>query len=574
MPLFQIVSQTVLALLLIRIVCATVTLSGRALALFLLVGGLGGSLAAPILFRLIPPINPPFAVLEALVLQFALLLPVYLTLRRRFAAVTIADAFLLAFLVGFGYDAVSLWLANSTAAQQKLGFTFVPSGAISMGTDVIAGYGYWSGLVALVVAVSARLLRSRPLVLGVGSAALLYAATESVAVEGQLPPAVQQTYSQLVVPGSLTPWLVLGLLIAAQVLEEAWVTKRAGKPATPQPSLLDEWHQLLSLLLAGKVSEYRRLRSVLGRTRQLRMASVESSFSPADAWLLKAGSFLAARIQRVRSATVTEKPGGVLGAAIRWVKHNPAIVAAWSSLFLIIMLLPHLPNAFANFVWSIFLFQMPGLQLPIVSTVLLAILLWRYINAPLRPVSAQLDPEEAAEYQSYKAILNAGMAIVLLTLVYVDTGDFYPFHRIAARAGGLPGFDARRLTTFLLLLATCASSHYGWMARSWKTAAPAVRRQLQIRNTFRAGSYVVIALVGLNFFSTLMNWVHAKYGAALYNNFQWRGNDAADIFGALPTVALCFVLSKLLFFISRRAEKALVPEAPRTEKAVPAGVSQ
>lgn len=545
MPILEILFQTLFVLLVVRLLSPTATLRARTLGLYFLVGALGGSLAAPGIARLLPAVNPLSAVGQALLLLAALLLPAGLVARRR-SPLALADAFLAAFLVGFGFDAAAAWLVNSAASTLTVGFAFVPPGQLILGSDhVAAGFGYWCGLVALAVAAAARFLRTPPAVAGLGAIALLYSALECAAASSNFAqPSFLDTWGKITLQGSLTPWLALLLLLALQFLEARWLASRVA--AAAKASLLDEWHDLLQKLVSADFAAYVRLRNSYSAARQLRLAAAEAS-SP------RVAESLNARMAPPAASAPRSGPAALLTS----LQTHPAAAAAWLLFFFVVLLLPRLPNSVSDFSWSVLAFPIPGLQLSVLNTALVMVLLWRYIAAPPRPADPH-DPEARARFRALRVLLLAGVAAVLLTLIYVDIEDFYPFHRLIARNASMPGFETHRLLTLLLLFAVCATSYAAAARRLWRPAAPEERRQARLHNALRVVSYGAVALAGLEFFTRLMTWMHAKYGPSLYRNYAGNGNDVADMYGVLPAVVVCFLVAKLLFFLARHTEKLLL----------------
>src|SRR2546426_1091871 len=149
MPVFSVLLLALWTLAVLRVLGLRATLSGRTLGTYLLLGALLGMIAIPLVRELGAPYGEqgPY-VNEVLSLgdQALLLIPVlwYLFFRRAHEVTSVADAFLLAFAVGFGFDLVGALLAASGATAPLKGLSFWPPWQFDGEKFSVAGYGYWS----------------------------------------------------------------------------------------------------------------------------------------------------------------------------------------------------------------------------------------------------------------------------------------------------------------------------------------------------------------------------------------------------------------------------------------------
>jgi len=134
-------------LLLMRLMAVRSVVSPRSLAGFLLGGGLVGVLSIPFAERLAVPYSEfsQFGMyvqeLSAIMRQLILFLPVVAVLagRKFYKTISIADAFLIGFVFGFGFDLVTYALAASNASEQLKELTWLPPGGVSTAKATFAG---------------------------------------------------------------------------------------------------------------------------------------------------------------------------------------------------------------------------------------------------------------------------------------------------------------------------------------------------------------------------------------------------------------------------------------------------
>jgi hypothetical protein len=200
-PLLCMALLALWTLLLIRVGAARATLSRRTFLLFLLQGAFLGTIGMRLIQRLFDPTglwihNPWITFLVTLSWMLSLLAPVRILLTGRMSRMTsVADAFLLAFAIGFGFDLCGALLAASMALHPLKGLWLFPPwqftgdmiwySTADSGSPpfiqhlVFAGYGYWAGLAALVRAATLRFVRKPRLSWCIQGAVLLWVVADA-----------------------------------------------------------------------------------------------------------------------------------------------------------------------------------------------------------------------------------------------------------------------------------------------------------------------------------------------------------------------------------------------------------
>ena len=152
--------SAVWAIVLVRALALRATLPSRAFGLSLALGVLIVIFVAPIMHRLPNPyggIGPWYDEFVSIAQLIALLSPVvglFFT-NGLYRVTSLADAFLLAFMAGLGFDLAGLILA-ADGARASFRLAFLPPFEIPLGRHAAAGYGYWAGLVMLTLAAARR----------------------------------------------------------------------------------------------------------------------------------------------------------------------------------------------------------------------------------------------------------------------------------------------------------------------------------------------------------------------------------------------------------------------------------
>jgi hypothetical protein len=206
----------------------------------------------------------------------------------------------------------------------------------------------------------------------------------------------------------------------------------------------------------------------------------------------------------------------------------------------------------------------PGIGLSVLNTVLVALIVWRYLSAPAWP-SKQYDPDELLDFSSETAILNVALALALTAVLYGALDELYSFAGSAPSYVGIwiPGLNRLQLTTGVMLLCAWATGLSLHRQAAWKMAALALRRASAIHNALTVLAASVTIWAALIFFGQMQAWAHIKYGAWLFDHFGAAGNSVGDIFAALLTAAFTYAIVTGLMAVSDRAQAFLAGPPPR-----------
>jgi hypothetical protein len=226
MPLLVLGILFVWTIAVFRLICVRTTLGLRTLLTFVGLGALLGTVANPLAEKFFNSYrydgNQLYVLLIVAMQHLLMAAPVLLLLSkpawRRSSSV--CDAFLAAFAIGAGYEFFGALLALAPSESVASGLSFLPPGVASTAAATVAGYAYWSGLVALVCAACFRFLRNPLLAYGATAAALLLCTLDHYGDLHSGPPA--DKISVFTLHGALLPWLVLLLLVGAVVWEMLW----------------------------------------------------------------------------------------------------------------------------------------------------------------------------------------------------------------------------------------------------------------------------------------------------------------------------------------------------------------
>src|SRR5258708_23386039 len=179
--------RAVWAVAILRLLGARATLGWRTSAVYGVLGALTGVVLTPLPTRFFFPYSSGgllASFLGSLTIQLASVGPVLagLFLRKPYLATSVADAVLLAFITGFGFDLASATLVASAGSNAIEAFGFLPPWQFVTRTGAVPGYAYWSGLLALALAAALRFQRRRMVALGIAAAALLCVTMEQTAL--------------------------------------------------------------------------------------------------------------------------------------------------------------------------------------------------------------------------------------------------------------------------------------------------------------------------------------------------------------------------------------------------------
>jgi len=296
---------TLWALVLARAAASRCTVSDATLLRYLVLGMLLGPVVVHPAHRLLNPYDdaallqlPAFTTLLAAVALLALLSPlVIFHFRRRVHVVTsVADAFLLAFTLGLGFDLFGLLLASSGSFNAIQQLTLLPPWQQKIGGVTVAGTGYRLGLVALAVATMQRAgWRPRTTAAAAGAVLLIVSAegvawrwpTESL---GVVAASARAALRALTSGGSLTAWFALIAVLFACWWEQRWVDRALnGRPVPWRQEgrrlFADEWRHILRAVRDSRLHQLGSIRRQFSLRRQAEIGLAELSRRTGDGLL-------------------------------------------------------------------------------------------------------------------------------------------------------------------------------------------------------------------------------------------------------------------------------------------------
>ena len=547
--------------LVVRVLCARATLSGRSFLTFFLLGALLAPTASPMAEKLFAPYNdagPWIAFFISLARQLPLLLPVFLI--RKFPTLSVADAFALAFMTGFGFDLSATFVAAAIAAQPLRGLSLWPPWEFKSAAFSVAGYGYWTAVVALAFAAGQRFLRRPKTVWALTAAVLLLVVVEAASLLWRSPPSWLSIFGMLTFHGAITAWLALVAVVALSFYEAAW-SAPASAEAPGKFRLLEEWQALLQMLFRRDFKGYAALREQYAWRQQSELAQAESVAAPEAPRLVQITRDLRVREWEISEHGAAGKPEAALPPQPWWRGPRAAIWGAWLAIFFVIVVVPRLPAGVGAFVWSFPLlhYRLPAFPLTVLECVLVYILVRRHLLSAARP-TAPADVDDVIRFHGENAALKIGIGIVLIVLVYAHPEHLYPFSSMATHFAGarIPPWDATQVGTVLLLFATAVTGITVKRSRRWQEIPIEERRKSALHNALQ----LIIAIMVVWLCNAIyISWVvkfHNNLGATLFNVFGRGGNYAAAVITAVLTGLIGFALYRILGAYSSRIEKFMV----------------
>jgi hypothetical protein len=564
-----------LTLAFVRLLGARATLSNRTFFAFLVLGALLGPASYQVTNRFFDPYASWSNAFERNVIVFfvchlIILLPVFVYFfgRRVYTAASVADAFLLGFASGFGYDLVAMLFAGANTTQPLHQLTVIPPFTFDGGGFSMAGYGYWSAIGALTMAAGLRFLRNRYVAFTISALVILFFACEQAAL---IQPAETNGhwFGLITVRGLLTPYLALVALVVCSFLEYQWMNRLVPSASQRKLQVLGEWQALLNALVARKFHEFRQLGARMRLERNSEIARAELAAHADDPALKAELAYLDNRLAALPgspSSTVLD-----LGRVIRMKgSTRQSVIQLLVTVFFVgvCFLMPMLPDPVAKQFWDfqLFHFPLPGLGVTVLNTLLMALILWRYLSSPAWP-SKQYDPDELLDFSSESSILKISVALALVAILYGPLEELYNFSGAAASYVGifLAGMNRLQLTTSVMLLCAWATGLSLHRQATWKAAALPLRRASAIHNALTVLSASTVIWAALVFFAQMQSWAHVKYGAWLFNHFAAAGNSVGDFFAAALTAAFTYAIVSVVMVASDRAQAFLAGPPPRVQ---------
>jgi hypothetical protein len=533
----------VVGVLLLRAAAWRATVSFKTLAYFTVLGAAYAVFWNPVVMHAINPLYESGVVLQlasALALQLLLLAPFALYLLRRggMNRLSVADLWLLGFFTGFGHDmaaealiATSRW--HDLEAMAK--FVWLPPLAIGAENYASPGYGYWTALIAVVVAVVLRMTGNRIVAWCFGLAAALITACDAPLYFGSEPNMLQRAMAVVGLHGHLLSWLSLAALIGAQLFEGIWLKKRIAHSVV-EPPLSTFFGKLQTGNLSAAAAAWKEIASA-------RRAQIESASGGApEIWSPENSSPV--------SIPIWKMP--LLWSAIAWVY------------LLALLFSPTL----RGFIGTRAVLDYQGfLQLTPVNIIMAAVIVLTYLNAGW--VATDGDDEDWMRLKTEWAMLRLAFWALMVTVVAVSWNGFYGFVNAIVSPGnlGLPQLYDSELGTLALGfgVALCAPS-WGRIIR-WRAVQADLRHRVMANRFFAALCCVLLSRVSFTNFLGRYEDFHQAHGVTAFNISQFvgtNGNKIAAWWFINLSLLRILPLAALIWFVSWRVGKWFQGSTPGT----------
>jgi hypothetical protein len=577
-------------ILVVRLLGARATLGLRAFLSYLLLGILLAPVIEPLIYKLISPYGtsgPWTQEMLAATTQIALLATVapFLLSSRLRAMTSVADAFLIGFMVGLGFDlagaVTAATLAGSIDALQVW-----PPFTLSISPISVAGYAYWTGLLALTVAVSFRFLSGWLARALLPALVFVWVVTEQAALattqDTSNPAEWLGDWVGRFQNGAWTAWIVLAALIVFEGVEALWVAHLRLEQGNRFGSLQNLWH-ILQAAARGRPGEAGRLAHLGALRRQTHIVETEALLSPTNALLQRDKLALEARLQRAEAAEPQSRTGlRTLPAAVRtwaswkWLSAHLEMLIQVAACVLLVLLYFPLPGVDANLssaIWESWPFgwSVPFLPVTVLSAVLMVIILWRYVISAGKP-QAPNDADDVTKFNAERAILTAAIGIALIVYAYVSIDRLYPFPNLISYYTKLPlpQYSPNQIIVLILLFALVLTGTSLGRTMRWQRQPIEERRASVIRNLLALTTGAIILWIGLGIYIPILTDLQSRYGADFFRRFGGGAvsNTAVAVLAILAVGAVSLLVSGVLRYLSRRVEVFLTAETPgATEKA-------
>jgi hypothetical protein len=585
MPLLSLILLAAWTMVLVRLAGARATLGDRTFLIYLLQGAFLGTVGMRLIQRLFDPYGlltatPWIVLLIATAWQLSLLVPVRILLTNRLSRTTcVADAFLVAFAIGYGFDLCGALLAASSATQASVGLDLFPPWQFSNQAITFAGYGYWTGLVGLARSASLRFVRkpwlSRCIQTGVLLWVAIDAAVVTTTVESGSPQGLLQDLGYFTLHGQLAAWIAWVALLGLSFWEAAWVARAVPETAQNRYQVLDELRALGSALMKGRLGEYRRLTALFRLRRQVALGRAELSHAPGDTALAAAVRDLEERLHRTQ-ATVDEPmqgkpPGLATGLFAKGFWRTASFWRGLSSALLIflVFVLPRFPVGPSALAWNVLTFSFPFLpaSLPIASVILAFILFRRYVFAAGKLTVGE-DMDHVMQFRAEQTLLKMCLGMLVLLVLYTNLPSFYPLPNLVAAGvhAQLPAFNANQFSVLLLLFAVAVSGTTCERGLRWRRAPLSERRKAVLRQVSAAAMTFTTAWACLAIYPYGITALHLFEGVWLQSLLGGNGPNTALVISIqmmVLTGLVGVVLTKLWGSWSRRFEAFLLAEPAR-----------
>ncbi len=578
-------------LIVMRLFAIGITLSDRTFLIYITLGALMALSASPLAEKFIIPyplgdygFGYTGALFRVLVRNLTLLTPVitYLLMRRTYRLISVADAFALAFAIGFGFELTGAVLASSIAADSLRGMTLFPPWQFTWdasqrlpilgisGDFAIAGAAYAIGLVALILAAGMRFWREpRKAILASCVALILVTAHEALWMNqilsaGQnVPRAGFAWFFDLVMyRGRLVPLISLAALVFFTLHELRWAAAATGESPPALSRLVEECQSLVSALLKNGLLSYANATEAARRQRQLEIINAERSRARDDHALFQSAQLLDIKLGQRAASSMTDATKPTTSQLERWI-----VGIAWSVLGLIVVVMPWLPQWLAAYLWKFPLVNIPLaiFQLTILQVGLALTVLWWFVQGPYE-AKANWDPEESFRFHGRNAIAYAAMGVALLVLFQIPLNNFYPPYSTLAflNRAGFPQFDGAQVGGLMLLVALIAVGTGLKAAAAWCAEASAEEQQTAVvRKSIILANAMIFMWISIKIYMPMLAALQKSIGPTAFNVFGKFGN----VIVALLTVIIFFAISLAIGYglrlISQRVEEFLLRSPAR-----------
>jgi hypothetical protein len=539
-----------------RLISFRTTLGSRTLVTFGALGALLGTAGTPVVEKFFNSYrydgNQLYVVLIIAAQHLLMAAPILLLLMRPAwrRGSSLGDAFLAAFAIGAGYEFLGVWMASATAPNAASGLSFLPPGTASAATVTVAGYAYWTALLALTCATALRFLRNAVLAYAVTAVALVACVLDHYGDLFDGPTA--QAVGSYTLHGNVLPWIAIVFLAAAVFLETRW-TKSKGAVR----DAIAEFQAVAVALVTFKWNEAKLAGARWRLKRQREILAAESQRELGQTSTKRQAESI--RNSLTRMATVTPAPQG---RVLDWLKRR------WTQLlgvvaFLCLGVFFFMPDlgSFSSWVWSSLPMatRLAPFQLTLVVSILIGVLAWQFVKAPRQAFSSSIT-DEVARFWAERRILQAAIGVVLVALLYPHPEEFAAFESNLARAAGLqiPGFNETQKLTLLVLLAWAVSGVTARRAEIWRKTAGVNYLQSLARNFISLCGITLVAWLSITFFTEAQVYAHANWGANFFNRFQSNGNSILEMTLGLVTVVFSFGVALAARLTGARFEKRLM----------------
>ena len=536
----------------IRILAWRSTISNRTVLTYLALGAFISFGVAGPLFRAVNPYADASTWLSftwnaaQLVLELLPLLAVVLG-RGPTRSLSVADAFLASFAVGFGFDLMGALPSLFTPTSDVAAFNLFPPGSLTdpaVTSDPVltmAGHGLWVGLVALSIVSARRFARKRWAVWTAGLGSLMFCAVDMPFYWKAAPFAA--TWTKLTDHGLYTGWVIIAALVALSFMEQRWCGD--GQSFSQN---LSEWLEPIQALLGRDVAGYAQ-RTVKSQTRRRGLiAQKEIGLDLKLAPMLRG------------AARSGPKPQGLSLPGFHW-KQIWKQAWFWQSLCwaaLVVVLL--FPDTMAHLLFNpVFGYQIEVLHEGVLDTLLVLFLFWRYLTSPGSPTRPGVDG--TLLFTAEKQIFRATLWLVTLGWLFTKWTIWFPYPNLfvffQARTNTWPNWDSPTIRTFLLLAGACFGSITMTSAREWSQAPVVKRRVALVRN------FMLALTTGTLFYCAQFNGNYLQYIEAF---FQAHGRSFYALSVHLGTngnklAGWAFTLTSALYWVPLTIVFALLTRA-------------